>query len=299
MSQNAWIRDGGFYWKDAPIISGAGLDVAAHPQVLLKQTETSRIDSEELSDKYREKILGLVWMKRGFNDILDFSIHGDIIFRIMKKLESKSGWNLDKEKEGSIFYKLLEHGIIWASSLDINGNRATVTCEIWPEIADIFVDITSDSTIANTLKKADWIMEHAGLDHETWKEALKCCRDESFIPNLKQMNGGAESRGLVLLLKNPVILLRYHGLKMEKYRGTNNYEHPENNHWVGENWPKCDSCWEEIAGSQNFTRIHGTAIHTSCIPEHLEKYPVREEGFEEYLRAVYHAMFPKRAETKE
>lgn len=91
MSQNAWIKDGGFYGKDAPIISGAGLDVAAHPQVLLKQTETSRIDSEELSDKYREKILGLVWIKKGFNDIIDFSIHGDIIFRIIKKLESKSG----------------------------------------------------------------------------------------------------------------------------------------------------------------------------------------------------------------
>lgn len=294
MKTNWWMRSGGFYWNGARIISDAWLDIAAHPRVLLKQVETARIKTEEATDKYREKMLKLAWTSRWFNHkIWDPGNNIHLVQMIMKKL--KSGWVLTPQ-EAELFFELLKSEIIqsWWVKSDKTTKTISLGYELWPDIADIFEDTEEGSTVTNTLKEVEGILKETEIEQEIWIEALKCCRDTSFKPNIKAMNSTVVMEELVLRLKNPIILLRYHGLTMEAYRGTNE----GNDGWISENWPDCISCGEEMAGSQNFTRVYWAGIHTSCIPDYLGKNRV-DQKHGEYIRAVYEAMFPKRAETKE
>lgn len=295
MKTNWWMRSGGFYWNDARIISDAWLDIAAHPRVLLKQAETARIKTEETTDKYREKMLGLVWKNRWFDDkIWDSGSNTHLLQGVMKKL--RFGWDFTSQ-EAELFFELLKSGVIQSRWIKSEKSTETISLgyEVWPDLTDIFEDTEEkDSRIKNILMQVAWVLDDTEISPETWIEALKCCQDKSFKPNVKVMDSTVIMEELMLRLKNRIVLLRFHWLQMETYRGTNN----SNDHWIGEmNWPSCTSCGEEIAGAQNFTRAAWAALHTSCIPDYLKKNHV-DKKHAEYMKAVHDAMFPQRVAAK-
>ncbi len=288
MFQNRWVKEGGFYGKEAPIIAWAGLDIATHPKVLLKQIEESEKKLEEITAPYKMKMLELVWNQRWFdNTIWDYKSQWVKILEIMKKL--RSGWKLDFE-ESTYLIKLTESGIIkqWEAEIDPKTKIIHFPFELWPDIIDIFQDITPDSIVKRTLEKALWILENREITNQEWTEALKCCRDESFMLNLALVDSKSESRGTILALKNSIITLRYHELVMRGYRGVTD---SLNDHFIAEIWPKCGECGGEIAGSLNFSRHAWSALHTSCIPEYLNRNHINR-SHATYLTAVYKAMFP-------
>lgn len=295
MKTNNWMKEGGFYWKDARVISDAGLDIAAHPKVLIKEAEISRISAEENKEVYREKMLRLVWKNRWFDDkIWDSRSNAHLLQGVMKKL--RSGWDFTSQ-EAELFFELLKSGVIQSRWIKSEKSTETISLgyEVWPDLADIFEDAEGkDSRIKNILMQVAWVLDDTEISPETWIEALKCCQDKSFKPNVKVMNSTVIMEELMLRLKNPIVLLRFHLLQMEAYRGTNK----DNDHWIGEmNWPSCTSCGEEIAGSQNFTRAAWAALHTSCIPDYLKKNHA-DKKHAEYMKAVYDAMFPQQVPTK-
>lgn len=289
MKNNSWMKNGGFYWEKAKVIADYGHDIAAHPQVVLKHLEAERLSQGEIVERYREKLLAALWSNEEIwlGKIWSHGENGKIVLSTLEKFYSGGEYT---GKERQMVSELLKHNFLRQASIKPGEEvgTASLTLEIKTDLANVFEDVSGDRLRKKLLTKINETLETKWISEEEWIEALKYCTDDSFMGNVRTMLGNRrnKSQERILKLNNPTILLRFHQITMEGYRGSNSH----NNHWVEEDGPKCTFCSEAIPGSQNFAR---PSVHMSCIPEYLKtKNTGMNEPYISYLRAVHDAMFP-------